>query len=287
MLEPTHLSTKYRAIAVALALLGVIWLVAAACRAAGPNPAEPVPAVASPVAATGTGTTADSGQPQQPAAKSVEAPESVLRWLVRALGPEFSVIFLFLTVNLVALMVMNVLAVSRENIMPAALLRGLDVHLRERQYPQACALLQADDSLLGRVLRGGIAKLPEGGDVTSLMEEMGSLEAMKLGQRLGYVALIAKISPMVGVLGTVHGMMTAFRAVAEKGAIPVSAGLASGMWTALVASLVGFWIAIFAAVFFHVVRNRLDKLLAEAGLAGDELIKRFASLRSPVSPEVP
>ena len=82
--------------------------------------------------------------------------ESLLAWLARSLGTQFTVIFLLLSVALVALMVVNVLAVRRESIVPMALIQGLELRLGEDRFQEACDLVRADRSVLGRALAAGL-----------------------------------------------------------------------------------------------------------------------------------
>ncbi|MGA2619496.1 MAG: MotA/TolQ/ExbB proton channel family protein [Thermoguttaceae bacterium] len=211
------------------------------------------------------------------AAQSSEAPESLLHWLGRNLGPRYAVIFLFLTVNLVALMIMNALGVWRESVLPPALVRAVEADVEQRQYREARRRIQRDPSLLGRVLAAGLARLPAGPQAArAALEESGAYEGLKLEQRLGYVGLIAKLAPLFGLLGVVDGMATTFDLIAQRDMMPRPAELAAGVGTALVAMIVGLWIAIVAIAFCHVVRNRTNRLLAEVGIVSEDLLERLA-----------
>lgn len=218
-----------------------------------------------------------------PADKPADAPESLLHWLTRTLGFRYVVIFLFLTVNLVALMVMNTLAVWRDNVVPPALIQSLQNRLDGKRYQEASELLKGDQSLLAKVLAAGVARLPAGPGASpdcetamAAMQELGSHEAMKMEQRLGYVSLIAKLAPLFGLLGTVDGMVMAFERISHTDIAPRPSDLAPGIGTALVATIVGLWISIAAIAFHHIVRNRMNRLVSEAGIVAEELLNRFA-----------
>ena len=173
--------------------------------------------------------------------------EHLLAWLARSLGTPFAVIFLFLTIALVALMVVNVLAVRRDSVVPLALIQALEVRLGEDRFQEACDLVRADRSVLARVLAAGLPQLAAGDEkAADAMEEFGSLESIKMHARLGYVWLIAQLAPLFGLLGTVDGLIAAFEAIVRKGATPQPIDLAGGIGTALVATAVGLWIAIVA-----------------------------------------
>ncbi len=206
--------------------------------------------------------------------------ENLLPWLAHSLGTPLSVIFLFLSIALVALVTINVLAVRRDSIVPLALIQALEVRLGEDRFEDACALVRADRSVLGRVLAAGLPQLTAGDEkAATAMEEFGALESIQIHSRLGYVWLIAQVAPLVGLLGTVDGLIVAFDAIVRKGATPQPIDLAGGIGTALVATAVGLWIAIAAVVFHQIVLSRTNRLLAEAGILAGRFADRFAAAR--------
>jgi biopolymer transport protein ExbB len=209
--------------------------------------------------------------------------ESFLHWLVRCLQWRYTIIFLFITFNLVALMVMNVLAVRRDSMVPQALVDAFEAHLNEKRYQEAYELAKADESFLGKVLAAGMAKLSSGYEpATQAMQEVGEEENMKMEHRLGYVALCAQIGPMFGLLGTVDGMVAAFDVISKSNTTPKPSALAQGIGTALVTTVVGLWIAIPAIAYYQIVRNRMAKLIREVGIVSESLMKRFSNVGASV-----
>ena len=257
-------------------LLCGLWLAAAGLSLATPHvalaqdepPAEQVdpPAAAAPAA---------------PAAEKSEAPkeESYLVIFFSALGWRYTIAFLFLSFTLVALLVMNVLAARRENIVPPQLIDAFEEHLNNKQYQEAYDLAKGDDSFLGRVLSAGLARLSAGyAPAIEAMQEVGQEESMKLEHRLSYIALIGTISPMVGLLGTVDGMVASFMVIAQSVQAPSPPQLAKGISTALITTLVGLWLAIPAIGIHGVLRNRLQRLVLEVGVVSESLMSRFQNV---------
>lgn len=219
------------------------------------------------------------GEAKTEGADSGPKSESMLVWLYNSLKLRYVIIFLFLTFNLVALWVMNVLAVRRETVIPAVLLQTFEGHLNEKRYQEAYELAKNDESFLGKVLAAGMQQLSSGYDAAvQAMQEVGEEENMKMEHRLGYVALIAQIAPMFGLLGTVDGMVQAFDTIAKLNTSPRPAQLAGGIGTALVTTLVGLWIAIPSLVYYQFVRNRINRLVMEVGVVSGELMKRFSTV---------
>jgi biopolymer transport protein ExbB len=140
-------------------------------------------------------------------------------------------------------------------------------------------MAKGDDSFLGQVLSAGLAKLSSGySQAIEAMQEVGEEENMKLEHRLGYMALIGTIAPMVGLFGTVDGMIRSFSEIATGGGTPEASKLAEGISTALFTTLVGLAIAIPALVFYNLLRNRVARLVLEVGILSEGLMSRFENV---------
>jgi len=203
-------------------------------------------------------------------------PQSALGWLVNALGWLYILIFLTLSFILVALFIMNVLSARREYVCPQHLVEGFEAHLDEKEYQEAYELSKTDESFLGNVLSAGLAKLSNSyPHAVAAMEEVGSEENMKLDHRLSYLALIGTIAPMIGLFGTVHGMINSFYTIANGGGTPDPNKLAEGISTALLTTLIGLAIAIPAILAYNILRNRVQKLVLEVGITSENLMGRF------------
>lgn len=211
----------------------------------------------------------------------IEAPEemSYLAWIYRALGPMYMIIFLGLSFTLVALFVMNLLTARRDNVCPMFLVEGFEAHLDQKEYQDAYELAKNDESFLGQVLSAGLAKLEKGyAPAIEAMQEVGEEENMKLEHRLSYMALIGTISPMVGLFGTVHGMIASFQVIAAGGSTPKASDLAAGISTALFTTLIGLAIAIPAIAAFNILKNRVARLVLEVGILSESLMSRFENI---------
>lgn len=222
------------------------------------------PAAQAPAADAGG---ADSGSPER---------KSRLAWLVESLGIGYSLVFLGLSFTLVALVVMNILSARRESIAPQHLVDAFEAQIKEKKYQEAYETAKNDDSFLGHVLAAGLAKLSTGyPQAIEAMQEVGEDENMKLEHRLSYVALVGTISPMVGLLGTVHGMISAFIVIATSPGQPKPSELAAGISTALVTTALGLLLAIPAIAFYGIMRNWVSRLVLEVGIVSEGLMSRF------------
>jgi biopolymer transport protein ExbB len=239
------------------------------------------------LSSAGTAQAADEAAPAAPAAEpsadeaaaddeAAAMQESYLVWFYKALGFRYAVIFLVISFSLVAFFVMNLLVSRRDNICPLHLVESFETHLNEKRYQEAYELAKADESILGQVLASGLSKLSTGYDnALAGMQETGQEESLKMDQRLSILALIGTVAPMFGLLGTVDGMVASFQVIARSSTTPKPSELAQGISMALVTTLVGLWLAIPAIMSFNLLKNRQTKLLLEAGIFSENLMKRF------------
>lgn len=245
-----------------------------AAEAPAPAAEEPAPAAPGPA---GDGAAAAGPKPTKPA-------ETMLAWAFRSLGLLYVLIFLAISFTLVALLVMNLMTARRENLCPQELVEAFDEKLNAKDFQGAYDLARADESVLGQVLSAGLAKLSRGYDhALEGMQEVGEEESMKLEHRLSYMALIGNISPMIGLFGTVQGMIASFRVIEVSGSTPNPSELAGGISTALFTTLVGLAVAIPAIAAFNILRNRVARLLLEVGVTSENLMSRFQDIQPQIN----
>ena len=146
---------------------------------------------------------------------------------------------------------------------------GLDDEVRELikagQFRQALELCAGTPSLLAVIIRQGIVEVDgDWNDVEKAMEDATEEQSAQLFRRVEYLSVIGNIAPMVGLLGTVIGMIVAFQEVASTQGSAGAGDLAAGIFQALVTTVGGLIVAIPSLGAFAVFRNRIDQLVAEA-----------------------
>lgn len=199
--------------------------------------------------------------------------ENLLVWTFKSLGLTFSIVFLIISFLLVALTFKYALALRRTQNIP----QGLDVQfeelLNQRQFQQAYEMTKNDDSYLGQVLSAGLAKLASGYDKSvQAMQETSDNISMTFEHGLSYIGMIAGTSTMLGLLGTVSGMIQSFKVIAQATTAPKPNELAGGISTAMFTTLVGLVIAIPAIVIFQIFKNKLARTVFEVGTISEDLL---------------
>ena len=217
-----------------------------------------------------------------PADSAAAAPvqsRSFLAYIARACGWFWGPAFLLVSFILVALIMMNLLQVRRDVLLPTQFVEEFEQKLNAKDFQGAYEFARSDDSFVGRVLAAGMGRLSRGyPEAVEGMQEAGEDENMALEHRLSYVALIGTIAPMMGLMGTVQGMISSFDVIAQSTVSPKPSQLADGISTALVTTLIGLVLAIPAMVFYGILKNRIQRLVLEIGMVSEGLMGRFATV---------
>ncbi|NCX97510.1 MAG: MotA/TolQ/ExbB proton channel family protein [Planctomycetia bacterium] len=206
--------------------------------------------------------------------------KNALVYIAESCGWIFGPVFLVLSFIFVALLAMCFLQIRKAVLFPPELATQFEQHLEAKEYQPAYELAKNDDSYLGHVLAAGMGKLQSGYPAAvEAMEEAQGNEQMKLEHKISYVSLVGALAPMLGLLGTVQGMVDSFKTISDNpGVAPKPDQLATGIATALVTTLIGLWIAIPAIMFFQLFKNWLEDINATAADESTRLMSRFQSM---------
>lgn len=217
------------------------------------------------------------------AAAPKPAQESFLAWMIRASG-VFGFLIMLVSFVMVALIMMLGLQLRRDNYLPASLIEQFEQRLQAKDYQGAYETAKGSDSFTGRILAGGMGRLSRGFDEAEAgMQEIGDDETMSMEQKIGYLALIASVAPMLGLLGTVQGMVLSFQVIATSATSPKPSELADGIATALFTTLEGLVVSIPAMVFHSIFKNRFSRFLMECGFVVTNLMKNFQNMGKPAA----
>jgi biopolymer transport protein ExbB len=212
----------------------------------------------------------DPGASTEPAAVHEAIPSRLVR---NAIG----VVILGMSFYLVALVVWMFFEYRRGVAIPDALVRDLETRLQHQRYSDAYERLLGDRSFLARVLAPGVRRLPLGTPAAVRAMELASEQVvLEMESRAGYLATVATLGPMIGLLGTVYGMIVSFGVIARSSDTPQAGDLAAGISTALVSTLEGIAIAVPAIIFAGVFRSRIARLAAEVQERAESLLESFS-----------
>lgn len=206
----------------------------------------------------------------------VDATETFLHWMWRASGP-IGLVIAAMSFYLIALVVWMAFHFRKSVAVPAPLLAEVGGLLGQRRYGEAFQRLDGDRSFLARVLAAGVRKLPAGQAPALRAMELANDDAtMEMEHRTTYLATVGTLGPMIGLVGTVYGMILSFRVIATAGSSPQASQLAAGISTALFATLEGIALSIPAIYFYALFRNRIARLSLEVAMAAESLLEQFS-----------
>jgi biopolymer transport protein ExbB len=188
------------------------------------------------------------------------------------------IIWLLLLMSAVSLgfTIKLVIDYRRITIIPQDTHEHVQAMLGEKRYREAIEFAGGDPSYLGRVVSAGLNEASNGyGAMERAIESSGDAEATRLLRPIEYLNVLGNIAPMMGLFGTVYGMIVAFQKLVESGGKPDPGKLAGGISTALVTTFWGLIVAMPALAGYALIRNKVDALTSEGLVMAEELIRPF------------
>jgi biopolymer transport protein ExbB len=184
-------------------------------------------------------------------------------------------------------------SLRRRRVIPRNFLAQIRDHWHRREIPQVLELCAASDSAIARVLRAGLTQLGQGmARVEDAIEGAGSHEHTLLRRNLSLLASLANIATMLGLLGTVLGMIASFDLIAKTGTGDARV-VAGGIFQALVTTAAGLMVGIFTIGFYSFFRRRVEILVIDLQeisfrlletLAGDSESRTSADQQTELAP---
>jgi len=204
------------------------------------------------------------------------APPSESAFAVFRKSGVIGILIVVLSVVALAVIIENIVSLKRDKLAPPELIDEVQALFDEGQFQEAMELCENEPTFFTRVCGAGVAKI--GHDFNVIQQsiaEMGDEESVRLHQKIGWLALISNIAPMMGLLGTVSGMIQSFNVIARSAGQANPADLAGGISQALLTTLFGLIVAIPTSAAFAFLRNRLVKSIIEVGAIVEDLFERF------------
>ncbi len=182
--------------------------------------------------------------------------------LFKSTGPV-GILLLLLSIGGMALVIEHAVNIRNEKLIPPDLVSQLDEALDAGDTERAYEACQARDSYLSRVVKAGLEAGGTGELAQEASREAAAEETFGLNTKISYLSLVGNIAPLLGLLGTVTGMITSFQEIEKKKA-PTPADLATGVYESLVNTTMGLFAAIIFLTAYFVFKNKVSKLTLSA-----------------------
>ncbi len=214
---------------------------------------------------------------------------SVLQHFVTDGGPITWFVLIPLSVISIALIIYSLLTIRRGAQVPGSLARALVAAARQGQAVSMREITREDDTLLGQAAHAGLAVVDQGRPAAvAAVDDAVEHRVGRLFRRVEYLNVIGNVSPMIGLLGTVVGMIQAFNRIeAAGGAVPETNKLVGDIAIALVNTFWGLLIAVPALSAYAMLRNRIDSYAAESVKLCDAMLDLLAGSESPPARTAP
>ena len=178
-------------------------------------------------------------------------------------GGFFMIPIIFCSIVALAIFLERLWVFRRNRILPDMLIREVGNLLMEKKISEALSLCQRVTSPISNVISAGLRRSGKGmWLVKEAIEERGGREAVILEKRVGILATIANLTPLLGLLGTVSGMIKTFNVISVQG-VGNPSSLAGGIAEALITTAAGLCVAIPTLVCYRVLRDKAESLIFE------------------------
>jgi biopolymer transport protein ExbB len=211
---------------------------------------------------------------QSGAAAPQPAPEENLYSYILAGGP-IALVILFCSIAGLAIAIESFVSLKREKLCPTDLALDLEALADAGRLDEAAAACESRRCYLTNAVSAALARAGEGGDAMQEGLQTGlDREHTKALHRISYLSLIGGLGPMLGLTGTVTGMIASFAKFKEM-PNPLPADLAAGINQALVTTAMGLILAIPILTVFFILRNRVQLLAMDTAEVAEGIVERM------------
>ncbi len=212
--------------------------------------------------------------PKPPEATPAE--EEWVGWFfLRSIGAFFGIIFLLMSIGIVMLVVFLSMDLRMSDAVNPVFVEEFTNAINRKQLKQAYEMCKTDSSFLAQVLTGGMGRLQYGIEDAreAMFNQVDTVKASK-EQLVTYLGVIGTTGPLLGLVGTVVGMIGAFKELGSAKNVDVPK-LAGHISHALVVTLVGIGLSVPAIFFFSFFKNRLTIISHNTGNLADDLLTQM------------
>ncbi|HZZ73967.1 MAG TPA: MotA/TolQ/ExbB proton channel family protein [Pirellulales bacterium] len=211
------------------------------------------------------------------AAKGAErAPQSTVMWLIESSG-FIGAVILMLLIYFGSVTIQQFVQLRIQIAMPPEVVANCEAMLEAKDFKGIYEQVKNDDSFFSRVLNTGIAELPGGlGEARDGMERFGESIIVGMEKKISILAVLGTLGPMIGLLGTLMGMIKSFSVIATAGTNLDAGQVAGGISEALILTFEGVFLSVPSIYFYSFFKNRISVISTAVMLRADEFLRHFA-----------
>ena len=217
---------------------------------------------------------------------AVETPSggSYLVWIMKTSG-LIGLVILCLSIYFIATVSRMFMELRMVTAMPPEVLAHCEAMLEQRDFKGIFNVVKEDDSYFSRVLVTGITELPNGlSEARESMERVAGMLTAEMEKKISMLAVLGTLGPMIGLLGTLKGMIASFSVIAMSDVQLKASEVAKGISEALLLTFEGVSLSVPSIFFFAVFRNRVSIISVTALARADEFLRHFAQAARAKAP---
>jgi biopolymer transport protein ExbB len=189
-------------------------------------------------------------------------------------------VFLFLSVVGLVLFIERALYLHRGQIRSSEFLEGIKNIIRKRRLVEALTVAEETPGPVAGIVKAGLLQFEEPEEkIRFSIQEAALVEIPALERRVGSIAAIAQTAPLIGLLGTILGMIQTFYQFEVDGGYAAADVLSGGMWQALLTTAAGLSVGIAAHLANHFLSGRVKALVYDMEWVGNETLQFLLSER--------
>ena len=204
-------------------------------------------------------------------------------WDLIVKGGPLMFLIILCSVIAFAVLIERLWVLRRAKINTQDFMEDISETLKRNKIMDAIDKCNATPGPIAQILKAGILKHDRPrAEIREAVEDAGLHEVPRLEKNLGVLATIAHISPLLGLLGTVTGMVRSFQVIEQKAIalVPVNPGdLAGGIWEALITTVAGLSVAIPTYVAYNFLVTKVDGFVLEMEKSATDLINILGTKR--------
>lgn len=185
-------------------------------------------------------------------------------------------IIIVLSVATLAVIIEAGVSIRRDKLCRPELIDEVEALLEEDEVQEALELCESEPNFFTNMMAAGLARANFGYDeMKTAAENRGGVEVTKLQQKVGWILWLSNIGPLLGLFGTVSGMIAAFNVIKALGAAVTPTDLASGISAALITTFDGLIVSMPAVTAYQYFRDKVTKIAIDFGGMVEDMLQRF------------
>ena len=172
----------------------------------------------------------------------------------------------------------RLLVLRRKLVIPREFVHDVEEQIKKHKISEALFLCQNDTSSIAKIFLAGLKNTGRGmWLVKEAIEDRGGREGVMLEKNVGILSTIANLTPLLGLLGTVSGMIKTFKVISQAGGNPSL--LAGGIAEALITTAAGLCVAIPTLVCYRILKDKVESLIFEMEESSIRIIELMENSR--------